>query len=121
MPDLSVILAAAIAAATGVLSGWGIGGGTLLILILILFFKADAGASQFINLAYFIPSAAASLFFHAKSGYVEKKAVLLAGTCGCVSAALSYYLGQYISGRFLSILFGIVLLYLGIREVLSKS
>ena len=121
MPDISVILAAAIAAATGVLSGWGIGGGTLLILILLLFFKADAGASQFINLAYFIPSAAASLFFHAKRRYVEKKAVLLAGTCGCVSTAACYYLGQHISGRFLSVLFGIVLLYLGVREIFSKA
>ncbi len=121
MPDISILFALVIATATGILSGWGIGGGTLLILTLMLFFKADIGTSQFINLAYFIPSAAASLFFHMKKGYVERKAVFLAGICGCVSTTISYYLRQCISDRFLSILFGLILLYLGVREVFSKT
>ena len=121
MPEISPFLSVLISAATGILSGWGIGGGTLLILILILFCGAETDAGQFINLAYFIPSAASSLLFHAKGGRIEKRAVLWAGSFGCISAVLSYYAARWLSGRFLSVIFGALLIYLGIREIFSKS
>ena len=60
---------------TGVLSGFGIGGGSLLLLYLTLF----AGLSQFeaggINLLYFIACAPAALYAHVKNGLVEGRAV----------------------------------------------
>ena len=73
MPTLSWLPAFFIAAATGILSGYGIGGGTLLILILVLFcaISESQSAAQAINLSYFLPTAGASLFFHAKGGRID--------------------------------------------------
>ena len=45
----------------GVLSAWGIGGGTLLLLVMTLVFGVDQTAAQGINLLYFLPTAAMGL------------------------------------------------------------
>ena len=37
----------------GVLSAWGVGGGTLLLLVMTLFFGVDQAAAQGVNLLYF--------------------------------------------------------------------
>ena len=48
---------------TGILSAWGIGGGTLLLLCMTLFFGVEQRTAQAINLLYFLPTAGMSLFF----------------------------------------------------------
>lgn len=48
----------------GVLSAWGIGGGTLLLLVMTLAFGVDQAAAQGINLLYFLPTAAMGLIWH---------------------------------------------------------
>lgn len=45
----------------GVLSAWGVGGGTLLLLVMTLFFGVDQAAAQGVNLLYFLPTAAMGL------------------------------------------------------------
>lgn len=121
MPDISIFSSFILSMMTGTLSGWGIGGGTLLILILTLCLGFDKTVSQFINIAYFIPCAISSLFIHGKSGFVDKKAVIFAGTSGCVSTLLAYYLAQYLPVHYLNIFFGLILIYLGLKELFSKS
>ena len=75
-------------AATGVLSGFGVGGGTLLLLWLTLV----QGMGQFqaggVNLVYFISCALPALWGHFRQGLVEKKAALwciLAGVPACAA------------------------------------
>ena len=53
---------------TGILSAWGVGGGTLLLLIMTLFLGVDQQAAQGINLLYFLPTAALALVSHGKNG-----------------------------------------------------
>ena len=48
----------------GVLSAWGVGGGTLLLLVMTLFFGVDQAAAQGVNLLYFLPTAAMGLIWH---------------------------------------------------------
>ena len=48
-------------AATGVLSAWGIGGGTLLLLVMTLLLGVEPRTAQGINLLYFLPTAATAL------------------------------------------------------------
>ena len=62
---------------TGILSSWGVGGGTLLLLCMTLFFGVEQRTAQAINLLYFLPTAGISLFAHRKNGYLDK-AVLCA-------------------------------------------
>ena len=56
----------------GVLSAWGIGGGTLLLLVMTLAFGVDQAAAQGINLLYFLPTAAIGLIWHRQNGLLDK-------------------------------------------------
>ena len=56
----------------GVLSAWGVGGGTLLLLVMTLFFGVDQAAAQGINLLYFLPTAAMGLIWHRQNGLLDK-------------------------------------------------
>ena len=60
-------------AVTGVLSGFGIGGGTLLLIYLTAFAGVEQTLAQGINLLYFLPAAATALPSHLKTGISTKK------------------------------------------------
>ena len=63
-------------AVTGVLSGFGVGGGTLLLIYMTAFAGVPQNLAQGVNLLYFLPTAATALPAHVKNGYIEKKALL---------------------------------------------
>ena len=44
-----------------ILSAWGVGGGTLLLLVMTLFLDVDQRTAQGINLLFFLPTAASAL------------------------------------------------------------
>ena len=75
-------------AATGILSGFGVGGGTLLLIYMTAFAGLPQEQAQGINLLYFLPAAAASLPAHAKNGFLEKPVLLPAIAAGLACAAL---------------------------------
>ena len=81
------ILPFLLAAATGILSGWGVGGGTLLTVCMTLLLKIDHRQAQAVNLLFFLPTAAISLWFHRKKGLVDKELWVQAAVPG-TSAAL---------------------------------
>ena len=64
----------AVGTATGVLSGFGVGGGTLLLVYLTAVAGADQHLAQGINLLYFLPAALLALPAHRKNGYLDTKA-----------------------------------------------
>ena len=75
---------------TGILSSWGVGGGTLLLLCMTLFFGVEQRTAQAINLLYFLPTAGISLFAHRKNGYLDKavlRAAIPTGTLCALAAA----------------------------------
>lgn len=75
---------------TGILSAWGIGGGTLLLLIMTLFLGVEQTQAQGINLLYFLPTAGMSLIEHRKNGYLDHeilRAAVLPGTLAALAAA----------------------------------
>ena len=83
------IIAALAGAATGVLSGFGVGGGSLLLIYMTSFAGVPQTLAQGVNLLYFLPAAATALPAHLKNGYVEKKALLPAIAAGLVCSALA--------------------------------
>lgn len=106
---------------TGVLSGFGIGGGTLLLLWLTLVSGMDQFHAGGINLVYFVCCALPALFCHVKNGLVEKQAVLwsvLAGVPACIGASL---LASVMDVTLLRRIFGVFLLVIGFRELFSKK
>ena len=74
---------------TGILSAWGIGGGTLLLLCMTLFFGVEQQTAQAINLLYFLPTAGISLFAHRKNGYLDKAVLRAAIPAGVVCALIA--------------------------------
>ena len=112
-----MILHFAIGLLTGVLSGFGIGGGSLLILYMTSFTDVNQYAAGGINLLYFLPTAGTSLLFHIKNKLVAWQAALPAIACGCLSAAGSAWLAQSLHAALLRRLFGGFLLAVGILEL----
>ena len=94
----------------GVLSGFGIGGGSLLMVWLTALLSMDQRTAQGINLLYFLPAAGCSLIFHVKNRQIVWKAV--------VPAAL---LAGTLDTALLRRLFGGFLVLVGISEVFFKG
>ena len=66
------VLPILVGAATGILSGFGVGGGTLLLVYLTTFAGVDQHLAQGINLLYFLPAALTALPAHWKNGYIRR-------------------------------------------------
>ena len=118
---LSAVWAAAAGLVCGVLSGWGIGGGSLLMVWMTAVLSMDQRTAQSVNLLYFLPTAAAALLLHAKNRMVEWKAVLPAAAAGCATAALAAWLAAGLETELLRRLFGGFLILVGLSEIFLKT
>ena len=105
---------------TGVLSGFGIGGGSLL----ILYLTGVAGVNQYvaggINLLYFLFCAPAALISHIKNRLIDTKTVVWCTAAGILTSLLAAWVAGMIEVTLLRRIFGIFLLYIGIRELRAK-
>ncbi len=117
---MTTVIAVLVGLLTGILSGFGIGGGSLLLLYLTLF----AGVSQYqaggINLLYFIACAPTALFSHVKNGLVEDKAVKWCVAAGVLTSAVAAFAAARMDIDWLRRAFGVFLLYIGTKELLAK-
>ena len=64
---------AAIGFFSGIISGMGIGGGTILIPALLFLTEVNQQQAQGVNLIYFIPTAVMALITHRKNGTLDLK------------------------------------------------
>ena len=106
--------------AAGVLSGFGIGGGTLLLLYLTAFAGVEQRLAQGINLLYFLPTAATALPSHIKNGFIDKQTVLPAILAGLAGTGLAAWCATALDVSLLRRLFGGYLLLIGLRELFGK-
>lgn len=106
--------------AAGVLSGFGIGGGTLLLIYLTAFAAVPQDLAQGINLIYFLPTAAAALPAHIKNGFIEQKALWPAILAGLAGTALAAWIATALDVALLHRIFGGFLLVIGLRELFGK-
>lgn len=115
------ILPFAAGAATGILSGFGVGGGTLLLVYMTAFAGVEQHTAQGINLLYFLPAGLMALPAHLKNGYVEKTALLPAVAAGLVCAALAAWWATALEVEVLRRWFGGFLIVIGISELLGRK
>ena len=99
---------------TGILSGFGVGGGSLLMLYLTMFAGVQQYAAGGINLLYFIACAPAALWSHVKNGLVERPAVLWCTLAGLPVSVAAAFLASWIN---VGLLRRVLLLYIGVREL----
>ena len=101
---------------TGVISGFGIGGGSLLILYLTTFAGMDQYTAGGLNLLYFLFCAPAALISHIKNKLVDWKTVLFCTVTGVVTSVGAAFAAAAIDVSLLRRLFGVLLLYIGVKE-----
>ena len=101
---------------SGVLGGMGMGGGTVLIPLLSIFYKVSQHVAQAANLISFIPMAVIALIIHIRNKLVEFKSVLWFIIPGIFACILGCYVARAISGQILKRLFGGFLLALSIFQ-----
>ena len=106
--------------ALGFLSGLGVGGGSLLILWLTLVLDMPQEAARTINLLFFLPSGIIATIFRYKQERLPWKKLLPAIISGCLFAALFAFLSGNWDTKLIKKLFGILLLFTGLRELFYK-
>ena len=106
---------------SGIISGMGIGGGTILIPSLVFFTELNQKQAQGINLIVFIPVAIIALIIHFKEKNIEiqyTKWLILGGVFGAIVGSL---LAMKTNPNALRKYFGIFLLFIGIYELIKKE
>lgn len=116
----SIPFSIAAGTALGFLTGLGTGGGSLLILWLTFVVHIDVQQAQLINLMFFFPSALAATVLNGKQKRISWKKVLLPALCGCITALIFSLAGQKMNTESLKKLFGVLLLYTGVRELFYR-
>ena len=103
------------------LSGFGVGGGTLLLVYMTVFAGLDQHLAQGINLLYFLPAGLMALPAHLKNGYVVKPVLLPAIGAGLLFAALAAWAATALEVELLRKCFGGFLIVIGGMELFGKG
>lgn len=102
---------------SGIISGIGMGGGTILILCLSIFLGINQKIAQGINLVFFIPTSIAAIFVNIKEkniNYEVAKSIIFFGVIGAVIGAI---IAQKIDVKILKKMFGVFLAVTAIHEI----
>ena len=105
----------------GIISAWGVGGGTLLLLVMTLFLGVDQKTAQGINLLFFLPTALSALICHFKNGYPDKPTLRSAIPIAVLAAAAGAWISTVIDPGLLRRPFGIYLLLSGVSLILPQK
>ena len=97
---------------SGIISGTGMGGGTILILLLSIIMGLDQHVSQATNLVFFVPTAIAAIFISLRKKNIDVK---LGITIVIVGAIIS----SKMNVNLLRKIFGVFLLIIAIYEIYS--
>ena len=104
-----------------VVSAWGVGGGTLLLLVMTLFLGVDQRTAQGINLLFFLPTAASALVCHARGGYLDKPTLKAAVPVAVAAALVGAWVSNAVDVEVLRKPFGVYLLLSGVSLVWPKK
>lgn len=104
-----------------ILSAWGVGGGTLLLLFMTLVLGVGQREAQGINLLFFLPTAASALIVHARSGHLDKDALKQAVPLAIPAALLGAWIAVSVDTDLLRRPFGIYLLLSGLSMIWPKG
>lgn len=105
----------------GIVSGMGIGGGTILIPALLFLENMTQQQVQGVNLIYFVPTAIIALFTHMKNGNIEKQTARNLILPGLLGAAAGAFLAVKLDADILRKCFGGFLFFMGLTEVFRKK
>lgn len=106
---------------SGIISGMGIGGGTILIPALIFFTSLTQQQAQSVNLFTFIPIAIVAVITHKKNKNIEKGLWLPLTLTGIIGAFIGANLAIKLPSDFLRKVFGVFLFIMAIYQFFYKD
>lgn len=101
----------------GIISGLGMGGGTILILLLTTFQGMEQHIAQATNLIFFVPTSIAAIIIHLKNKNIDKKVAMVVGFFGIIGAIIGAIVANNIDSKNLKKYFSIFILLIAIREI----
>ncbi len=117
---MKALLLAAVGFGAGILSAWGVGGGTILLLVMTLCLGWEQTEAQGMNLLFFLPTAAAGLWFHHKHGLIDRQVLKQAIPWGLGTATLGAFLTSSMDVTLLRKALGVLFFVSGISLLRKK-
>jgi len=106
-----------IGAFSGIFSGIGMGGGTILIFLLTTFGKMEQHIAQATNLLYFIPTAISAIIVNYRDKNIDLKLAKEVSIFGIIGAIIGAAISVNTDVQKLRKLFGIFLTIIAIHEI----
>ena len=106
---------------TGVVSGCGIGGGSLLMLYLTVIAGVATNEAAVINLLYFLGCALPAIRTHQQNRLIRGDAAWRCLPTGLPAAVLGAFVAMWLDTGWLHRGFGVFLLYIGFKELFYKE
>jgi hypothetical protein len=101
----------------GIITGLGMGGGTILILLLSVFLGQDQHVAQATNLIFFIPTSIAAIYTNLKYKNVNLKLALTVSSFGVLGAIIGATISSAINSAILKKIFAVFILIIAIYEI----
>ena len=102
---------------SGIVSGTGMGGGTILILCLSIFLGIDQKVAQATNLIFFIPTSIAAIYVNVKEKKINFKVAKTIIFWGIIGATIGAIIARNIETKLLRKAFGIFLAFIAVHEI----
>ena len=102
---------------SGVFSGIGMGGGTILIFLLIMFVGLEQHIAQATNLIYFVPTAISAIIVNYREKNINTKLAIFISICGIIGAIIGAIVSVNTDVEKLRKLFGVFLAVIAIHEI----
>lgn len=104
---------------SGICTGIGLGGGSVLILSLVLFLNFDQHIAQATNILFFIPTALSAILINIKSKNINFKLSISIIIFGIMGSVVGAFISSKLNVKDLRKLFGLFLLLVAIYEFYS--
>lgn len=104
---------------SGIVSGTGMGGGTILIFLLTYLCNIEQHVAQATNLIFFIPTSIIAIIVNAKNRNINVKLGIIISLYGILGAIIGANLSIHLDMKSLRKYFGIFLLIISAHEIYS--
>lgn len=104
---------------SGIVSGTGMGGGTILIFLLSFMLGIEQHIAQATNLIFFIPTSIVAIMVNFKNKNIEVKQAIIISIFGVLGAIIGANIAIYMDVKMLKKGFGIFLIVVTINEIYS--
>ena len=104
---------------SGIVSGTGMGGGTILIFLLSFILGIEQHIAQATNLIFFIPTSIVAIIVNFKNKNIDTKQAIIISIVGILGAIIGANIAIYMDVKMLKKGFGIFLIFVTINEIYS--